>query len=243
MFLNFPLSIGLCGAPGSGKQKLVDEFLTVATPWFEENGSTLTVVPSPGTVIEQEYDQAMGAFGSYVEDLWAFFHRYETEQGLRKDQKSFISSSTVFDTIAHCGVNMEAILAGITTPDTEVRQMKQKIAMTALTFLQQDRFAYNFGFYLPYKQTVILPGQEDDFESRYNQRVDQGLQMVFANFGLRIQVLDQPTFEEKAQVMFETVKKIAEDGPPKPPEDPNEAAEIPEVAEDDPTPVSDTLAA
>lgn len=229
--IEFPVQIGLVGAPGSGKQRLVDEFIKIAGSWFEENDSPLFVVRNPGEVIEQEHDQAMGAFGSYVEDFWAFFNRYERESQLRLEGKSFISLGTALDNIAHCGVNMESIVAGVQTPQTEQRFQKQQVAMTTLTFLFLDRFKYLFGFYLPYKASVVLPG-DDEFDANYNARIDKALQMVFANFGLRIQTLDQPTFEEKAQAMFDTIKDIVENGP-KPIEEESEPQPELETSDED----------
>lgn len=212
MSVTFPVSIGIAGAPDSGKKRLIEEFVSIAQPYFEENGQELLVVASPGDAIEASYNQAMGPFGSYVEDMWAFFARYSAEQALIQNGTSYITSGTLCDNIAHCGVNMERILAGIVTPQTEMTINKYKLAMATLSLLYADRFAYTFGFYLPYKARVILD-EASEFQNHFNQRVDQALHMVFGNFGLRIQVLDEGGFEEKAQVMLNTVKDVMENGP------------------------------
>jgi len=215
--VTFPVSIGLIGAPGSGKQRLVNEFVNVAGDWFEENGSPLQIVENTGIVIERDFNQAMGAFGGWAEDLWAYHERFRVEQQLRQEEESFLSIGTVLDNIAHCGINLEGIVTGLQTPESQQRQQQQQVAMTQLTFLFLQRFKYMFGFYLPYKQGVVVPG-EDDLEASYSNRVDQALQMVFANFGLRIQTLGEGSYEEKAAEMFETVKKIIENGAPDLPE-------------------------
>lgn len=209
--MTFPISLALIGAPGSGKQKLIEAFQEVAADYLAENDQELHVIPNAGTVIEETYDQAMGAFGGYVEDQWANYIRHEAEIAAKAKGVSYITSGTVIENIAHCGVNMEAILGGITTPQTELRIQQNQVAMAALSMYFAERFRYTFGFYLPYKQKVIIAGQ-DEFEAHYQQRVDHGIQTVMQNFGLRIQVLDEPSYEEKAAAILATVQEIIENG-------------------------------
>jgi hypothetical protein len=88
------------------------------------------------------------------------------------------------------------------------------VTITELTYLFLENFRYKFAFYLPLPEKIIIPGQEDEqlADDRYNKRVDAALRVIFNNFGIRIQMLDQPTIEEKAQTMFETISKIVEEG-------------------------------
>lgn len=209
--LSFPISIGLVGAPGSGKSKIADEFHRISSDWFESYDQDIWVLENAGTTIERN-DQAMGIFGSWAEDLRAYFVRYEAEQDAIRGKKSYLTLGTAIDHIAHSGVNLENILTGLSTPDQQIRIQQQQVTMTALTFLFTRGFRYTFGFYVPYAGTILLPGQ-DEAEATYNRRVDGALRQIFGNFGLRIQMLDQPSIEEKAQEMFDTVKRIVENGP------------------------------
>lgn len=225
MKIDFPISIGLIGAPGSGKENLADAFLGISADWFAENKAEFEVIPNGGRLVEEK-GQAMGVFGDGTDDLRANFLRFEAEQAAWAKGVSTLSLGTAVENIAHCGVNLENIMTGVTLPNQQERIQKQQILMTTLTFLFLERFRYLFGFYLPHPGTaLIVPGQ-DDAENAYNQRVDGAIRTIFGQFGMRLQVLDQPTIEEKAQEMFDTVKTIVENGPPELEAEESEVEEI-----------------
>ena len=224
----FPIAIGLVGAPGSGKAQLGQMFFEIANEYFTENDSDLWVIENAGRIIEQDFDYAMGVYGSYVDDMRAYHIRQEMEHAALAKGVSYITLGTPVDHIAHTGINLETLMTGLQTPDLEAKVQRWQVTMTMMTFLMQSHFRYTFGFYLPHPGTsVILPG-EADTESEYNQRIDKAIQMVMANFGMRIQVLNEGTLEDKAQTMFDTVKRIMENGP-----------ELPEGEE--PTPEEDSM--
>jgi len=225
----FPIAIALTGAPGSGKNQVAWKFGELFTPYLEKYEHELKVIPNTGKIIEQSYDRAMGLFGDYNTTLWANYLRYEMEQDARKAGKSFITVGCVLDNMAHGGVKIEDIRTGLQTPDTEPRMMKEMHATTVMSFLFMDTFRYTFGFYLPAKEAIVLPGQEEDATSPFNQRIDMALRTIYQNFGLRIQVLDQPSIDEQAQEMVDTVVRIMENGPDPEPEIEADAAGESEV--------------
>ena len=213
--LEFPISIALIGAPGSGKSDIAAAYKDIADPWFAVNeAGPLNVIENPGNVIQDELDTAMGLAGGWKEDLRVFFRRYEQEQKFRATNESFITLGTALENLAHCGVNMENIIRSIQTEEQQQALQIQQIAMTQLTYLFTSTFQYTFAFYVP-KTGVILSadGSEIDTEANYNRRVDEALRMVFANFGIRIQSLDEGSPEEKAKVVFDTIARIVENGP------------------------------
>lgn len=212
--LEFPIQIGLIGAPGAGKQALAAEFQKISADWFEANNSPLNLVENAGNVIEREFDAAMAQFGSWEEDLRAFYNRVDREDKLRVEGKSFISLGTSVEHLAHCGTNLETVFMGIQTPEQLQRVEQYKVGMMTLTFLFTQGFRYIFGFYLPHPATALVVPGMDQTDSNYGKRVDNGIRQIFGNFGLRIQMLDQPTVEEKALEMFSTIKDIVENGPP-----------------------------
>lgn len=208
----FPISIALVGAPGADKTPLAEKFAEISADWFAEQGSELVVLKNPGTILEEEYDTAMGVFGSYAEDIRAYHLKYEAEQAAVREGKSFISVSTALENLAHAGVNLEHIMTGLQTQDTQRRLAQGQVVMSLLTFLFMERFRFSFGFYIPVAgSALVLPGADSD--DNFSSRVDMALRQIFANFGMRIQVLDQPSVEEKAEEMFNTVKRIVENGP------------------------------
>jgi hypothetical protein len=234
----FPISIGMVGAPGSGKRQVGEAFQELAAPYFEQNDSELWLLDNAGQTIQDDFDYAMGVFGTPADDLRAYFRRYEAEQMAQAKGVSYLTLGTAVDHIAHTGINLETIMTGLSTPDQEVKTQQGQLVMTVLTMLMQQHFRYTFGFYVPHPGTsIILPG-EPDTENEYNQRIDRGIQMVFMNFNMRIQVLDQPTPEEKAQEMFTTIQRIMENGPELPKQEDSEELEteeegaIPSTSED-----------
>lgn len=225
MQVDFPVSIGLVGGPGSGKQALGEAFYELSKDFFEKGDSELWILPNAGQTIQDDFDHALGAVGDYSDDLRVYYRRQEAEDMARAKGVSYLTLGTAVECIAHCGMNLETIMTGLATPDQEAEVQKRQIMMTVLTMLFRDHFRYTFGFYLPYAgSTLVVPGE--DLEEAYNKRVDNGIRFVLANFGLRIQVLDQPTIEEKAEEMFSTVRRIIENGPDPDPEPEEDTSEV-----------------
>lgn len=219
--LPFPIQIGVIGAPGSGKQKVIEKYQELASEWYTDNDSSLEVVANAGNVIQDDFDLAMGAFGGWEMDMRAFWNRVEREDQLRMANKSFIASGTAIEHLAHCGVNLESLIMGIQTPDQQQRVESYKVGMMALTFLFLGGFRYHFGFYIPHTGTSLIVPGADQTENNYGMKVDNGIRQIFGNFGLRIQVLEGSS-DEQAQEMFDTVKRIVENGPDAPPDDAEE---------------------
>lgn len=248
----FPISIALVGAPGSGKAAVAKEFHRISADWFAEShkvcecesdskqgcsrcSNPLRIIENAGNTFQQD-DIAMGVFGGWAEDIRAYYYQFEQEQSVLRDGLSFLTLGTSLENLAHSGVTLENILTGVQTPDAARRAQQHQVTMTLLTFLFMERFRYTFGFYVPHRGPgVILPGG-DDTEKQYQQRIDNALKTIFVNFGFRIQPLEG-TVEEQAVTMFETVKRIVENGP----EVPEEASEAVEEEESVPTPDAPTV--
>jgi hypothetical protein len=243
----FPISIALVGAPGSGKAKVAAEFKRISADWYAETSicgcdteskqgcskcdNPLQVIENAGNTI-QDKGVAMGVFGGYAEDLRAYYLQNEQEQDTLADGRSFITLGTSLENLAHSGVTLENILTGVQTPDAARRAQQHQVTMTMLTFLFMERFRYTFGFYIPFAGSgLILPGS-DDSERQYNQRIDNALRTIFVNFGFRVQTVEG-TPEEQATEIFETVKRIVENGPEVPAEAPEESTteDVPPVEE------------
>jgi len=212
----FPMSVALIGAPGVGKEDIAKKFIEIASPWLSEQGEEIVYIENPGNVISERFDVAMGQFGDYRESLWAFFNRLEQERLAEINGKSYIVSGTILESLAHAGIKYEITMlgadSGIITPETQFDLQKLQIAMTLLTYLFVDNFRYKFAFYVPRSESIIIPGQEESLEDRFSRRIDTALGEIFRNFQLRLQVLDQPTNQDRAQAMFDTIKKIYEEG-------------------------------
>jgi len=211
----FPISIAAIGAPGSGKQAFGEAFADLTEGWFEENGSELRVLGNPGRRIEG-LGQAVGFFGDYREHLMAFFFSLEEEMVARSDGVSYIVNGTVLGNLAHAGVNYETVMlglqsSGLVTPETQVRMQQLQATMTTLTFLMEN-FAAKFAFLLPLAPLIEVPGQEPTVEQRHGQRVNAAMGQVLQGFGFNLQVLDQPTAEDRAQAAFDTIRKIMDEG-------------------------------
>jgi hypothetical protein len=219
--VEFPIEIGIVGAPGSGKSQLIDTFLETSAEWFADQGCCggihLHTVGNAGSLIENNFDQAMGPYGGYRDNLWGIFERLSQEKTLRNQGKSFIANGTVIDSLAHTGVNLETVMlgaqnSGLITPQTQVELQKVQMATEVTKALFFDILQYKFVFYLPLPPQIEVPGQEHDEERRYGDKIDNAIQAIFGGLGMRIQALDQPTMEEKAQEMLDTIKRIMEDG-------------------------------
>lgn len=196
---------------------MIEEFAKLSKEFFEEAGSPLKVIQNPGTTVTEKTDLAMGVFGGYREHLLAYFMRLWEEMQLR-GVTTTVSNGTIIENIAHAGVEFETVMlglqnSGLVTPTTEQDMQKIQATMATMTFLLIDGFRYNFAFYIPLAEKVIIPGQEEEtMDDRHAKRVDAAILSIFDNFNLGIQRLDQPTVEEKAQEMFDTIKRIMTDG-------------------------------
>lgn len=65
----FPISIGIIGAPSSGKSNLIWEYMNISKSWWNEQNQSLVFVENTGSSIEEKYDQAMGINGNYRDSL------------------------------------------------------------------------------------------------------------------------------------------------------------------------------
>lgn len=218
MKIPFPISIGVVGAPGSGKQALGEAFLELADPWFQENDSDLFLIENAGRTIGQDFDRPLGMIGTFSDDVRCHFRRHEAEELARAKGVSFLSLGTIIENIAHCGTNIQTIVNGFQTPDQEPEVQRRHVAMTMLTMCYRESFRYTFGFYLPKPEAIILP-DTDEVQETFDRRVDQGIREVLGQFRIPIQVLDEPTIEEKAEEMYQTIVRIMENGPELPPEE------------------------
>lgn len=227
----FPISIGVVGAPDSGKQALGEAFLELADPWFLENDSELFLIENAGKTIGEDFDRPTGMIGTFSDDVRCHFRRHEAEELARAKGVSYLSLGTLVENIAHSGTNIQTIVNGFQTPDQEPEVQRRHVAMTMLTLCFRESFRYTFGFYLPPREVIILP-DTDEVEANYNKRIDSGIREVLANFRIPIQVLDQPSVEEKAEEMYQTIVRIMENGPELPPEEESPSTEEPTVEDD-----------
>jgi len=210
----FPVSVAVVGAPGSGKRAFVEAF---AAAWSEDEffaEHALRVLPNPGDRIE-ELGQAVGFFGDYREHLLAWAISQEREMEARKDDVSYIVNGTALGNIAHAGANYETVMlglqsSGLVTPDTQVRMQQLQSVLSSLTFLLEHMGA-KFAFYLPLAPAIEIPGQDEDVARRHAQRVDNALQQVLAGFNMNLQRLDG-TAEERAALAVSTIKQIMTEG-------------------------------
>lgn len=213
-FVPFPITIALVGAPGSGKSLVAEEYKRLTADYYEEHDSELVIVPNAARTFEERYEQPAGIFADFYFDLRCNFARYELEQNTVESGKSFITCGTTLDNLAHSAVNMENLARGLQTDDTQRRLAQGQITMQALTWAFMERFRFTFGFYVPKPgASLVLPGmvQVDDTDN-YDKRVDGALRQIFQNFNFRIQLLEGGV-EEQAKQVFDTVKRVMENGP------------------------------
>lgn len=149
---------------------------------------------------------------------------------LQLAKTSAITSGTVVDNLAHLGITMENLTlggdSGLVTPQTNQLLQQCQNALVTLTYLYLENFQHTFAFYLPLAEKIIIPGQ-DESEIRYNKRINDAILSIFQNFQMRIQVLDQPTIEEKAQEIHNVISRIVAEGVELPtPEELEEQAEV-----------------
>ncbi len=214
---SFPVGVALVGAPESGKSKIIKEFMVKATPWFEEQGSKLNSLPNAGLTVEKKYDRATGNYGSWREDLWVGFQRLSEESASHKNGKSTVSSGTWLDCMAHAGVGLEtamiALQSGLVTPQDQMRIQEAQQAIGILTMLFANEFRYHFAFFVPYMGKIVLEGDDAAAtQDHFSKRINDALLTIMENFGIRLQVLDQPSYEERADEMLSVVKRIVTEG-------------------------------
>lgn len=206
-----PVAIALIGAPGTHKQEIAEHYQRVSKSFFAEHGHELDIISNPGEEIERKFNHAMGSSAGFLEDLWAFYYLYQAEYQKRLDSRSFISVGSMLSPLAHCAVNLETLLRGLQTEDTKLRMELQKVALTLMTPLAVGEFRYNFAFYVPHQEGVVLP-DTDEILQRYHARVDSGLRTIFGNFGMGMMVLEEGTSEEKAQKIHDVIVDILTNG-------------------------------
>ncbi len=223
--IDFPLDIGIVGAPGSGKEELIREFAKISKKWFASNNQPpLVKIPNVGLTIVKNYDQAMGPYAGFRDNLWGLFERFSKERKVRALNQSFISNGTMIDSLAHQAVSLQKIVTkiqeiqeqpgadGMLSPQIQFEMQREKIALDAMTLLFLENLQLKFAFYLPLREKIIVPGQDPDPETEYAKLVDLGIQGIMQNYNQYPPVLDQPTVAEKARYMLDNMVQILRDG-------------------------------
>lgn len=183
--------IGLIGAPGSGKQKLTKELARQA-----DN----ILVTTPGGRLLERLDNAMGAFASHRDDLWAFYEQLEQEHINREFDGIVVHSGTLLVPIAHAMTNLETLRIGLQTDLVQADILRRQQILTTLTMLFLENFPtnYNFVYYLPLPESNVVG---------YEQRIDRSIQMLLGQFGYdRIPILKSKTPKAQAREILADVK-------------------------------------
>lgn len=184
--------IGLIGAPGSGKRKLAKELM--------RQPDTLVTTPG-GRILEESLSNAMGAFASYRDDLWAFYEQLEQEHRNWAFDGTVVNSGTLLVPIAHAMTNLETLRIGLQTDIVQAEVLKRQQILTTMTLLFLENFPanYNHLYYLPLPESNTVG---------YEQRVDRSIQTLLEQFGYdRIPILKAKTPKAQARELCTDVKR------------------------------------
>src|SRR6478752_1402550 len=105
------LRIGVLGPPHANKNEIIGAFLQNAP----EEWGEIDYVENPGNLLQEEYDIAMGSFGSYREVILALTGMMMVERESDLLGHSYITSGTLLSPLAHAVTNLETLQQGLQT--------------------------------------------------------------------------------------------------------------------------------
>lgn len=192
--------IYLCGAPGSGKSALAKRLAQDLSGLLE---GEIEIIDEYTDEVERLGYKVAGE-GAYLSNMVIYSEHRHAEDLVRMKQNNFITCGGGIERLAHAGVRTEVMNAGVKTPENDMRVMKEMQTATMFSFLLADTFAYSFVFYLPRRESVLLPGE--DHKEPFYKRVDFAIRTTIDKFRV-------PAFEVEGTIdeQVEKVKAIIEE--------------------------------
>lgn len=138
------MRIGILGAPGAGKSKLVRALA-------KEHGLT----PVDGYVqrLQKATDLALGPWASYSEHFMVAGHRLAAENKAGLDKR--VCAGTIIDSIVYAAVKSDVAMAA--GPDAaRAVYLSAQASMQGLALIYSETWDYDISFWLPYSEEERL---------------------------------------------------------------------------------------
>lgn len=201
-----PFIIALVGAPGSGKTETARMFKDLIDPVLEERKlAPLTVVDNLDKMIEERQNRAVGVFGDGYVTMMLYFIRQALLDNAMMNKAPILICGSLFDNLAHVNARIKLMGKMVQTPETEGLMGREVMAGQVLaTYLMDNRFEFNFGYYLPLPPQVIVPGSE---RGTFAVEVDDALLNLKVAASLDLPVIEGAPSERAQKILDDTLSK------------------------------------
>lgn len=199
------LEMILIGAPGSGKSEIAKQFQAQSQEWFAEKGlKPLVVLDGLPEALQEEAGIELAAFGNHFDAASIYFHGEVRRRRTARQEKSFIDTQNLINSIAHVNARLNGMAQLVATPDSQAAMQREFQMGTVLTNYLVDHFQVNFAWYAPLPEKIIVPGRDN---GNFPASVDAVIRDMNTKLGLGVPVL-VGSREDQVKRMVEDLDKF-----------------------------------
>ena len=194
------ISIGLSGAPGSGKTEL-------ALRLQKELDDDFEIVDGYADQIQKRYNLAIGTQATYFINEILYFARWLPTYSLVLADKNFIACGTDLDSLAYNVHQVESISKEIQTPISQefMNRAQLVLQLSVLHYIDQGHPKLNY--ILPQKKEIILP--DSSSESSVNDIISSKIRQLNLDMRLGFPILTG-TLDENVEKIVKDVEGLKE---------------------------------
>jgi hypothetical protein len=194
-----PVKVGICGAPGTDKSSLAIR-LSVGKGTNDLWEDTPAILDNYVEELSNGNGLAYGEWADYIGNLQVAMKRYEWERVWWTKNMPTITVGTILDTIVYASLYADLTLTYDPREKIAVYR-RAEVAMATLGMLLNDTLAYDYIFWLPYRE-------DNKSQNPFYLKMDEVYRMVFETNGISVVYLDEPDRETNFRLAEYVIREV-----------------------------------
>ena len=188
------MSIGIIGAPGSGKTELAKAL---------EKETGLPVIDSYVERLEKRTNLALGYAAEFLPNFDVIFERFNLEREIDKDVEGHITCGTLVESICYSAMwAADIVRIYDRTPQGPIQRARTNLVMDMAAMILSETWNYDIVFYRPLPQR-----DEESLDLRLDYSIQDALPMLNID---HIPLTDEDPIEQAITIVKERIEHRAE---------------------------------